>query len=133
MVTDRQVRTLMTLNQQEQPLAQAAAKAEMCENTARKYLHSEKLPSRSKPVRHWRTRQDPFQEVWNRVRGLLELNPGLEANTVFEWMQRESPGQYTDGQLRSFQRRVKQWRALEGPAKEVYFPQTRPAGPAGRV
>ena len=40
MITDRQLRTLMKLNQQEQTLAQAAAKAEMCENTARKYLRS---------------------------------------------------------------------------------------------
>jgi len=128
MVTDRQVRTLMKLNQQEQTLAQAAAKVKMCENTARKYLRSETLPSQSKSERNWRTRQDPFQTVWDQVRGMLELNPGLEAKSVFEWVQRKYPGQYADGQLRSFQRRVKQWRALEGPAKEVYFAQTHQPG-----
>jgi len=131
MVTDRQVRTLMKLNQQEQTLVNAAAKAEMCENTARKYLRSGRFPSQSKPDRSWRTRSDPFQEVWDRVRGMLELNPGLEAKSVFEWLQREYPGQYADGQLRSFQRHVKQWRALEGPAKEVYFPQTHQPGQLG--
>ncbi len=131
MVTDRQVRTLMKLNQQEQTLAQAAAKARMCENTARKYLRSERFPSQSKPERSWRTRQDPFQEVWEQVRGMLELNPGLEAKTLFEWLQRHYPGQYADGQLRSFQRRMKRWRALEGPAKEVYFPQTHQPGQLG--
>lgn len=128
MVTDRQVRTLMKLNQQEQTLAQAAAKAKMCENTARKYLHSGTLPSQSKSERIWRTRTDPFQEIWEHVRGMLEINPGLEAKSVFEWLQRQYPGQYADGQLRSFQRRVKQWRGLEGPAREVYFPQHHKPG-----
>lgn len=128
MVTDRQVRTLMKLNQQEQSLAQAAAKAKMCENTARQYLHSKTLPSQSKSERNWRTREDLFQAVWERVRSMLEINPGLEAKRVFEWLQREYPGQYADGQLRSFQRRVKQWRGLEGPAREVYFPQHHTPG-----
>jgi len=128
MVTDRQVGTLMKLNQQEQTLAQAAAKAEMCENTARKYRHSGILPSQSKSERRWRTRTDPFQEVWEQVRGMLEINPGLEAKTLFEWLQRHYPGQYADGQLRSFQRRMKQWRGLEGPAREVYFPQHHTPG-----
>jgi len=123
MVTDRQVRKLMKLNQQEKTLSNAAAKAEMSENTARKYIRSGRLPNQSKPERRWRTREDPFQEIWLQVRCMLEINPGLEAKTLFEWLQRQFPGRYCDGQLRSFQRRVKQWRATEGPAKEVYFPQ----------
>lgn len=123
MVTDRQVRKLMKLNQEENTLSNAAAKAEMSENTARKYLRSGRLPSQSKPERNWRTRQDPFEEVWVQVRSMLEINPGLEAKTLFEWFQRQCPGRSADGQLRSFQRRVKHWRATEGPAREVYFPQ----------
>jgi hypothetical protein len=34
------------------------------------------------------------------------------------------PGKYQDGQLRTLQRRTKYWRASEGPAREVFFPQT---------
>jgi hypothetical protein len=34
------------------------------------------------------------------------------------------PGKYQDGQLRTLQRRIKHWRATEGPAREVFFPQT---------
>lgn len=97
----------MTLNQQEKTLSHAAAKVEMSENTARKYLRSGRLPSQSKPERTWRTRKDPFEEIWDQVRSMLEMNPGLEAKTLFEWLQRESPGRYADGQLRSFQRRIK--------------------------
>ena len=128
MVTDRQVRKLMKLNQQEETLSNAAAKAEMSENTARKYIRSGKLPSQCQLERTWRTREDPFEEIWAPVRAMLEINPGLEARTLFEWLQRHYPGQYSDGQLRTFQRRVKQWRATEGPAREVYFPQIHHPG-----
>ncbi|NIQ12776.1 MAG: IS21 family transposase, partial [Gammaproteobacteria bacterium] len=47
----------------------------------------------------------------------------MEAKTLFEVLQREHPGKYRDGQLRTFQRRVKLWRALKGPGNEVFFPQ----------
>ncbi len=128
MVTDLQVRKLMKLNQQEETVSTAAAKAKMSENTARKYLRSGRLPSQSQPERTWRTRKDPFEDIWLRACSMLETNPGLEARTLFEWFQRHYPGQYSDGQLRSFQRRVKQWRATYGPAREVYFPQTHYPG-----
>lgn len=128
MVTDLQVRKFMKLNQQEKQLSDAASKAGMSEKTARKYLHLQKLPSQCKPERTWRTRQDPFEEIWDPVCSMLEINPGLEAKTLFEWLQRHYPGRYCDGQLRSFQRRVKQWRATEGPGREVYFPQVHYPG-----
>jgi hypothetical protein len=118
----------MKLNQTEQTFSTAAAKAGMSENTARKYRRSGTLPSHTKTARTWRTRPDPFEGVWDRIQAQLEQNPGLEAKTLFEWLQREYPGQYQDGQLRTLQRRIKRWRALDGPAKEVYFPQTHTPG-----
>jgi hypothetical protein len=54
---------------------------------------------------------------------MLEINAGLEAKTIFEDLQRRKPGQFADGQLRTLQRRIKVWRASEGPAKEVFFTQ----------
>jgi len=53
----------------------------------------------------------------------LDLNPGLEAKSLFEHFQQEYPGLFSDGQLRTFQRKVKCWGVLEGPGKEVFFPQ----------
>lgn len=100
-----------------------ALKADMDEKTARKYRRLGKLPSDIKTEHTWRTREDPFSEVWEEVKENLEINPGLEAKTLFEDFQRRYPGQYADGQLRTLQRRVKIWRALEGPPKEVFFPQ----------
>jgi hypothetical protein len=58
----------------------------------------------------------------------LQVNPGLEAKTLFDYLQRQYPGRFADGQLRTLQRRVKVWRATEGPAKEVFFAQQHHPG-----
>lgn len=118
----------MKLIQQEKTLATAAAKAGMDEKTARKYRNSQQLPSQMKPEHNWRTRKDPFEGVWEEVQAWLEVNAGLEAKTLFEDLQRRYPGRYPDGQLRTLQRRIKAWRALEGPPKEVFFPQVHKPG-----
>ena len=128
MVTDQQVRRLWRLMASEKTMASAAAKAGMDEKTGRKYRDLGKLPSEVKAEHSWRTREDPFAEVWEELRAKLEINSGLEAKTLFEDLQRRNPGHFSDGQLRTLQRRVKTWRALEGPPKEVFFPQVyRPA------
>lgn len=123
MVTDQQVRRLWKLVKSEKTMATAAAKAGMDEKTARKYRDLGKLPSEVKAEHSWRTRKDPFAEVWDDVRAKLVINPGLEAKTLFVDLQRRYPGRFADGQLRTLQRRVKAWRALEGPPKEVFFAQ----------
>ena len=128
MTTDQQVRKLRMLIQTEKTQAIAAAKAGMDEKTARKYLSSGKMPSQSKKEHTWRTREDPFEEEWEDIRQKLAINPGLEAKTIFDGLQRQKPGKFSDGQLRTLQRRIKIWRATEGPAKEIYFPQQHYAG-----
>jgi hypothetical protein len=128
MVTDQQVRKLMELKNKANTLASAASKAGMDESTARKYLRLGKLPSQVKVPHTWRTRADPFTEIWGEAKEYLSLNPGLEAKSLFEHFQREHPGLFSDGQLRTFQRKVKRWRALEGPGQEVFFPQEHHPG-----
>lgn len=123
MVTDNQVRRLIKLINIEKTLALAAAKAGMDEKTARKYKDLGKLPSEVKPDHNWRTRKDPFEDFWGEICSKLELNPGLEAKTLFKDLQKRFPAVFADGQLRTLQRRIKIWRALEGPAKEVFFAQ----------
>jgi len=128
MVTDEQVRRLMRLTPKEKTLATAAAKAGMDEKTARKYRGLGMLPSTVKAEHTWRTRPDPFAEVWADLGEQLKVNPGLEAKTVFAELQRRHPGRFDDGQLRTLQRRVKVWRALHGPAKEIFFAQIHTPG-----
>ena len=109
--------------QEETTQAIAASKAGMDVKTARKYVRTGKLPSELQAVHNWRTRENPFKDVWDIVEGMLSDNPGLEAKTIFEELQRFYPGTFSDGQLRTLQRSVKQWRALEGPQREVFFAQ----------
>lgn len=128
MVTDQQVRRLFKLMQTEPTRGIAAAKAGMDEKTARRYVEAGKLPSELKIEHTWRTRSDPFEAYWEEVSEKLADNPGLEAKTLFEDLQRRFPGTFPDGQLRTLQRRVKRWRAQEGPSKEVFFPQLHRPG-----
>ena len=109
----------------------AAAKSGMDAKTARKYRRLGQVPSELPSGASWRTRPDPFAKVWGEIRELLEVNAGLEAKTVFEYLQRRDPGQFADGQLRTLQRRVKSWRATEGPAREVFFAQQHLPGRLG--
>ncbi len=106
----------------------AAAKAGMDVKTARKYRRLGRLPSEVAVTHNWRTREDPFAEVWEEVRQELAVNPGLQANTLLAALQRKYPGRFQDGQVRTLQRRIKTWRALEGPAKEVFFSQVHEPG-----
>src|SRR5512143_2311143 len=128
MVTDRLFRRMRTLLQTETTLAQAADKAGLDEKTARKYRDSDRLPSQRRTPHTWRTREDPFQDVWPELVDQLRLNPGLQAKTLFVDLQRRFPGRFPDVQLRCLQRRIKRWRALEGPPKEVFFAQTHEPG-----
>jgi hypothetical protein len=99
--------------------------------TARKYRRLGRLPSEMAAVQRGRTRPDPFVEVWGDVQKLYEDNAGLEAKAVFEFLQRKDPGRFQDGQVRTLQRRVKVWRATQGPAREVFFAQQHPPGRLG--
>lgn len=128
MVTDQQVRRLFKLMQTETTQAVAAAKSGMDEKTARKYLQAGRLPSELTKERSWRTRTDPFEDHWVEVRDHLAINPGFEAKTLFDDLQTRFPGKFSDGQLRTLQRRIKRWRALEGPSQEIFFPQLHHPG-----
>jgi hypothetical protein len=127
MITDRQVRQLRKLLMDGDSLSRAAWKTGMDRKTARKYRDG-KLPSECAASHTWRTREDPFAEVWTEVHEQLEVNPRLQAKTLFAWLQRRYPGRFDDGQLRTFQRGVKRWRATRGPQKEVYFSQVHVPG-----
>ena len=124
MVTpDRKVRKLMREYEKTGKLSKAALRADMDRKTARKYLRIGKMPSSLEMERTWRTRANPFSEHWQECRGMFVESPQLEAKTVFEWLCREYPGCYQEGQLRTFQRRVRRWRAQSGPEQEVFFAQ----------
>ena len=107
----------------------AALRVGMDAKTARKYRRLGKLPSEVMIMdRDWRTRPDAFAEFWPELEAKLQINPGLQAKTLFADLKRRFPGHFADGQLRTLQRRVKRWRAEGGPAKEVFFAQVHHPG-----
>lgn len=104
------------------PLSRAAMRAGMSENTARRY-RTGPLPSQRKVPRHYRTRPDPFAALWPEIEALLVQAPGLEATTIFETLRGRPEVRLAEGQLRTLQRRIRRWRAIHGPEREVMFPQ----------
>jgi hypothetical protein len=129
-ITDQQVRLYMN-NRKHHPQKLAAAKSGMSERTARRVEHDAGLPSQQ-PRRYWRSRPDPFADVWeSEIVPLLRSSPKLKAVTLLRKLQEDHPERFPDSMRRTFERHVSQWRALEGPNKEVFFPQTYLPGARG--
>lgn len=123
--TNEQLRILMKYALTH-PQDVAAAKAGMSLSTAKRYLRmrSGKRKNAEKSPRKWRTREDPFREVWPTLNEMLERDAGLEAKTLMDWLLAQYPGKFDAGQERTLRRRVHDWRVLQGPErKEVMFPQ----------
>jgi hypothetical protein len=109
----------------------AAAKAGISERSARRIESLATLPSQT-PRRYWRSRVDPFADVWDaEVMPLLKGAPKLMAVTLLRKLQDDHPERFPDGVLRTLQRHIRHWRAFEGPAKEVFFPQEHAPGQQG--
>ena len=111
----------------------AAMRAGMDRKTARKYVHGGKLPSELVEPRSWRTHEDAFLEHWPELEAMLIESPALEAKTLFEVLMEKYPGRYQEGQLRTLQRRVKDWRAERGPDKDVVLAQLHRPGEAAQT
>jgi len=114
-------------------IGDAAMKADMHRETARKYVAAGKLPSEMPVARDWRTRPDPFEEHWPEIEARLRDTPELEAKTLFDLLQEAHPGRYDAGQLRTLQRRIKRWRAAHGPDQEVVLAQQHRPGEAAQT
>jgi hypothetical protein len=135
MVSDGQVRLLRQKRMEGKTQEAAAAAADMSVRTARTW-ETGPLPSATKHARHWRTRHDPFAGVWEReIVPLLEGDTAgvLEATTLLGELSARHGAAYGTGQLRTLQRRLRDWRALHGPAKEVFFEQEHPPGREGAM
>lgn len=130
MVTDQQVHRLRQKLMEGKTQQAAAAAAGMSVRTARTWQRGP-VPSEKKRRRNWRTRPDPFAEVWaEEIEPLLrgDVDGALEATTLLEWLEERHPGRFSHSQLRTLQRRLRDWRALYGPEQEVFFPQEHPPG-----
>lgn len=129
-ITDQQVRLYMTKRKHHSQEV-AASKTGISVRTARRIERDATLPSQ-KPRQSWRTRPDPFADVWDsEVLPLLRGNPQLMGITVLRKLQDDHPERYPDSMRRTLERRIRQWRSLEGPAQEIIFPQEYQPGVRG--
>lgn len=124
--TPKQVRILMRYAKTTTKAA-AAAKAGMSLETAKKYLKNGGRMAEKKP-RDYQTRGDVFSEVWSEVESMLEIDPGLQSQTLMQWLIDQGEEKYNWSHLRTLQRRIRKWRALKGPDREVMFPQQHVPG-----
>ena len=78
--------------------------------------------------RHWRTREDPFEGVWGEVLVWLQAEPDATGKALMARLQSECPDRFTGAQLRTMQRRVKEWRGIM--AKKLVYAGTDEASAA---
>jgi hypothetical protein len=74
---------------------------------------------RQRKPHDWRTRKDPFEAVWPKLLTWFDEKPDQTAKMLFARLQGEHPGEFEDGQVRTLQRRLRQWR-LERANKLVF-------------
>jgi len=122
-ITQQQVKLYMKSRTEGNTQEVSSAKSGMSVRTGRMIEQGKRTNPHHKK-RHWRTRKDPFLKVWqSELVPMLEESPALQAITLLEYLQQQYPGKYEDSLLRTIQRRVKRWRSLYGPEKEVMFRQ----------
>lgn len=107
----------------------AAARAGFSERTARRFNLDPTPPSQRK-IHHGRTVADPLEGFWeNDLLPLLEKDSALQAVTLLRHLQSEHPVAFPDDRIRrTLERRVRQWRALNGPERDIIFRQTPEPG-----
>ena len=132
MIKDSEVLWLRGMAGEGKSLALVARKSGLNLGTVRKWVRDEpaRMPSMTKP-REYRTRADPFKEFWGEIEPLFKVD-GLDAKTIFGELLDKHPGKFEPGQVRTLQRRAREWRALHGPEKEVFFPQVWKPGLQGQ-
>jgi len=110
--------------------AVAAAKAGFSRATAYRIEADPRLPSQKKQPRE-RRRPDPLAGVWQaEIVPMLEGAPGIRAVAVFGEIVRRHPD-LGEGVRRTLERRIRMWRALNGPERDVIFRQEHPPGRMG--
>ena len=128
MITNQQYKRLMSEYKKTDNVRDSAMKADVERHTARKYIEAGKSPAELQAQHTWRTRPDPLDKIWKEVAAMLQDAPELEAKTLFEYFLDRPGSGLEEGHLRTFQRRVRHWRATQGPEREVFFAQEQQPG-----
>lgn len=128
MITQKQYKRLMSEYDKTGKITLSAMKADVERQTARKYIKAGKGPAELQAKHDWRTRPDPLAKVWDEAQRMLQGAPELESKTLFEHFLAKADSGLGPKHLRTFFRRVRHWRATQGPEREVFFAQEHQPG-----
>jgi hypothetical protein len=64
--------------------------------------------------RYWRTHRNAFESAWPTIQAWRAADPNQTAEDLLKRLRCEQPGVYREGQLRSLQRHLMQWRSRTG-------------------
>lgn len=128
-ITDHQMRLFMSFRNSHN-VSVAAAKAGFSPATGYRIEHDARLPSQKKLPRG-RRRPDPLSDVWDaEIVPMLEAHPGIRAIAVLGELLRRHP-EIGLQVRRTLERRIRSWRALAGPDRDVIFRQEYEPGALG--
>ncbi len=106
----------------------AAAKAGISERTGYSIDQNDIQKGRK---HDWKTRKDPFEDVWEQEIAPMLKSGIFESTFILQVLQQKYPDKYPNQTLRTLQKKVKKWKALFGPEKEVMFLQEHKPGEMG--
>ena len=108
----------------------AAAKSGFSRASGYRIEGDPRLPSQKKAPRE-RRRPDPLAAFWDdEIVPTLQAAPGIRAIAVLEELRRRHP-EITENIRRTLERRIRDWRALSGPERDVIFRQVHQPGRLG--
>jgi hypothetical protein len=137
-ITKHQVKLYMKYRESDNLNQHAcAAKAGMSTRSARTIDHGQHHTQKPQKPRNYKTRESPIDDIWGKeLVSMLEKNPDLQPKTLLIYIQRTYTDDlgmplYDGSVLRTLQRRVATWQALNGKPKDVMFPQVHIPGQQG--
>jgi len=79
--------------------------------TRPRHMRTYRRTAKAAGPRTYRTRANPFAGEWDEIHGWLAVEPERTAKSIFLELQERDPARHPDGQLRTLQRRIGEWRA----------------------
>ena len=103
-ITQRQENIYMKHRQTGSTQELSSAKAGVSIRSGRRIEKGERS---DKTIRHWKTRKDPLEAVWeSELVPLLANEPELTGISLWDHLDDQYPGQYPETLLRTLQRRI---------------------------